>query len=763
MSGVSQLLTGYLNGTCGAHKELENFLLSSEHFWDNFFLDITNCFLDDSLTQLSLLLFSRRLRTSGCDDDTANFLINFLLPLANESENRCLLTTVLAAVVAQAPLDVSAVVFNILNVAESAPLFCLSFLTELAESVNRMASLTTTLDDVMTGPKVEQKRQLLLDLNSNVLSYCYEMLATVSKIADAVRVESVRCVTAWLTADFLPPRVIEEKRFLYPPASTANLSDSSSYRQPATILDAIVRLTLEAPALHCNQQNTYYWIGESEPLLASVTDFLEALFVRCWEGRRYPEAQRGSLDPAMRMSEAATTQLTALLVNIVTIGVPTFRKCLLISPESCFGVSFLPDRYSFETTSGSSLDITNAAVTTTATTRALTAMTRLLVLSVKLMMASSLNPFTTYVLSDVLLFQNDSTDRVEVNKEEVAVQQVEIETAVELLTGLVTACGQRDISIAAMALEGCLYAHHRTTPSTRCYLQGWYRLLLQVALRHCCSVYSGQEQCDDSNDMAKEEVCGCPEWVLVRQEILHDVVCIVYQELRGEFLAVSSEVMQTYLMSVHEKAMLSSAVSVVTGVVFSLHMVSADMTRRCLVTTYTPSLCSLGQDDMLTDAVETTQYLLEFLQSVFSHTATSSQLASPSAPVSPMHHVLGHTAVVAAVNQLLGSLSVWVSNAQCFSWKDKQLALMPQSGIDGEEYISPCFPPTQSEQEVVDVFDELGGECLQVEVTINYGTLLLSSYVLCFIFLCYGYYIMICNILVLDDWLFFSVHNSQCS
>jgi hypothetical protein len=194
----------------------------------------------------------------------------------------------------------------------------------------------------------------------------------------------------------------------------------------------------------------------------------------------------------------------------------------------------------------------------------------------------------------------------------------------------------------------------------------------------------------------------------VREDIVGEAVRIVYQELRGELLMFASEVLQAYLTPASAPALASTlapalaltdasfsiVVSVVTGVLWSLQTCSADLSRSA-----TPSSSSSASSlpDVLADAVATTQYLVDLLWSIFRNTTSpitelssevSSLASAESLPQAPcQQQVFRQTEVINAVNLLLGSLSMWISEGKCVS--------MQGSGT-------------------VDVFDELGAECVEV-------------------------------------------------
>ena len=75
---LASTLTGHIQGNTASRNELEA-LLQSDEFWEVFYSnvnqDATFFHNDESRTRLCLLLFSRRLRDTQCNDNTVcNFL-----------------------------------------------------------------------------------------------------------------------------------------------------------------------------------------------------------------------------------------------------------------------------------------------------------------------------------------------------------------------------------------------------------------------------------------------------------------------------------------------------------------------------------------------------------------------------------------------------------------------------------------------------------------------------------------------------------------
>lgn len=673
---ISSLLSGYLDGDVTSRHQLEDFLVS-DNFWSDIFLECsehTSFLCDCSLSKLCLMLFSRRLRVYGCDESIGRALIDLLLPLSNLEGTRGPLAAVLADVVVRSPLEAALVVKHVLDWSCEDTFFCLLFLDEVAASAGRLASLPRDHSD--------EKREALISLHEGVLRFCLQVVSA-PQLPEETRVGGVDCFTRWLTTDCLPPRALEARIFhpppppppAPPPAAAAACWLSPVAAEDSSISDCSLVSAPEVLLLSCLTSP-----AACAALLSAAADLLEALFARCWEGRSCPEASRSSMPPEMRLSAGAADHLAISTARAVvgTGTVHMFRQSVLSSPDHCFGTVFLPDRYCFGTACGPELNTGNCTASVPLSPEAMRALTRVLGVTVKALVESSSNPFRVprHAASDVDesvesgvdldddvsgdsesdsdydgdddSFDDEDTDSTEHNMSPTSL------LAMELLAGLVTAAALREVSVALIALEACVFAHYRMTPAES--LRGFYRLLLQAALRQCCVSYGRGHQ-DAMPSPLSVSMCCDAEWKLAREEVLSEVVRIVYLMLREEFLVFSSEILDQSLSLVlafpgNEEVL--GSISVVSGVIFALQTCSADLTRRSLLAA-TPSACS---PELLADSTNTTQYLLRFLSTIFSH--------SFSAPSSaPLSRVFAHPEVANAMLCLIGSLSSWVSQASC--------------------------------------------------------------------------------------------------
>lgn len=649
-ASLSSIVTGYLAGIEESRHHLE-MLLVSDDFWVLFFDDLSqdvNCFQDEAHARLCLLLVSRRLRSVGCDENTGSVLVECLVPLSTEHAIWTLLAAVLADIVVMSPLQADTVISHILEAFESYTLLSLYFLIEIAVVVDRV----TTTEVLAVNVDVEAKRAAICSLHTSVMTYCYEVIAAADGMSNAMRAGSVSCATNWLIANLLPPVALESTSFSVTSAMAGGIFPNNSL----SFLEMMILFALlphPVSGQHCLE-------NDDPALLESTSDLLEALFARCCEQRRCTQSMKGNLDPEWSLSKPMVHQLTRTVLYVAASIAPLFRQCLLTSPENVFGFTFLPDRHSFASSAGTG-DGPLSSDVVTASTVVLTAMTRLLAVCVKLLMASSVNPFSAACIED-----SSSTGILS-----------DTNAAVELITVLVTAAGMRSTTVAAIALEACVYAHYRMSCREQC--PHIYRLLMQVALRHSCSAY-----CSDISD----SVDGFySDWMLMREDTVGEVLRIAYNELGGEFLCFSSEILQFYL---HDRTdvPVDTLVSVVIGVVFSVQACAPELSRKCLAS---------GNDfspESRFEGVKTTQFLIDFLWSIFGN-ATVIPCGSMVQPCTPLSQVFCHSDVVVTVNQLIASLAAWISDAE----------FIPFSGAGTS---------TTTSSNLVSVFDELGGECLKV-------------------------------------------------
>ena len=601
--------------------------------------------------------FSRRLRDTQCNDNTVcNFLLEQLSPLAGEESIGSLLATVLADVVVQTYCnDEDKIVHYIMSLEHSTPVFRLSFLSEIAISVGRTEiSKGNREDDVDQNGKLES----IISLQSDVLTYCYEIISNVHDLDVTTSTSCVSCITSWLTVNLLSPPVLEHAQVsISPEIAESVIFDGSLNRM--TILEAVIVYSLN----HSRLANGHSDNNVVEPLLDAICDLLEVLFARCWENRCSPNSKPGSLDPTMRLSDGCICQL----ISTVSIGimphVQSFLRSLVVAPSYVFGGSFLPDTL-LSTITTIAEDVSGSYTVTNTPKIVFRVMTRLVAVCVKMLTASPFSPthFSSRVDDNETIFVYD------------------------LLTCLATASGLRCHSIAAIAFEACIYAHHRI--SERGPFRVFYKILMQTALRHSCKVYclAGDEAVDVT----------WTEWLLIRDEFIGDIVRIVHEQLQGGYFEYVMGILQEYIPHRHT----TEAISVVTGTLFSVQMCSPTLTRNSLRLVFSSNTQEFTPIDTVRNSIESTEFLVNFIETILKvmvGMVPNDSLASQSSPIKSAT-LIPSCEVEIALNQLIERLAFWLSKAKHFTSSFSSYSTALQETC----VLSPS------------IFQLLGAGCLQV-------------------------------------------------
>ena len=663
-SGVTALLRGYLMGNELSRVKLEEFLIS-DIFWNVIFDEFSDGLYSlesESVVHICLMLLSRRLKKFGCDELIANSLVEMLLPLSAVDVIRYPLVVVLADIAAQSTLDVSVFVANVLESTQSNLFFCVSFLIEVPHVVGNILSnnASTYEENESISLAVRRKKESLLSFHPNMLSFCLDILTAVPAMPVELQSESISCVTTWLVNDFIPPNALQETIYFGP--SSFHLSHDDCTLNGGGCLNFIQTIIIYYLD-NCSEQHD--WCTMSETSLEKVVVLLETLFARFCEGKQSPESVRGDLQQGMSISRESLVEITVTVLTAMHSGFVTFQRILLRCPGSSISFTYLPDKFSFDFGEDCNEDF---AVTIDCTPLPMRVMTRLISVIAKMLVHSLPN-----------VFKSCGDGDAQSSAEEPAIAQ-------NLLLCLVTASCQRDVLTATMALDACLDIQHRLLNKGN--ILWFYKLLMQAAFRHSSASY-GEEYNEGFVD----------EWLSLRNDTLCDIFRGVYAQLGVEFLDFSFEIMRMYLNSASEN---SEAVtkSVVLGVLFSLYVCSKDITNKYIIKQASP-------DD------GTAQYLANFLGKIL--VATDSRHSCDKNVVQQhmmltTHQVFSEVDVIAAINQVLGSLS----QCLCTGLIKYQLSLH-----DADFKVQDCFPRGSDAIQKVHVLDEFGMNCVEVRCAIS--------------------------------------------
>lgn len=196
----------------------------------------------------------------------------------------------------------------------------------------------------------------------------------------------------------------------------------------------------------------------------------------------------------------------------------------------------------------------------------------------------------------------------------------------EVFDGLLLLSSHREVCLASIAFETFIYCQSRMSPSRRNTSSSkhthMYGLLLQGALRHCCSIFPRTDLDDEDHEEAILQ-----EWRGTRDELVSEAFRVAYLELRAEALGLVFSVFQQYIQDhtdgnegVESEETSPVAVSVISGCLYAVRMISLDLTKRALLGTATPGVLRTAAKTNKTDALalhqdaqSTTNFLLFLL------------------------------------------------------------------------------------------------------------------------------------------------------